>query len=512
MKPSREMEDKNKMQLPHDVSNDRKIESFLYLYFLVSIGFILSIMHFISSYTNILMQRHLDVYLDLYCCCCIALSILWMLFMLIRQQKSTTVKFMDLPKRYTRPLLIAAYVFGISCVVTDTITLWTLVGCYKTSYIQFLLCFFKVSFVIVLMLFSKKYSTASLFDASIGTFHVLATCVCLMLRTVLGNSRQLIPSSIWTSSNNCSALFTNPLIEENNSYIIAFDQEFNVIIIVIFLVIWTNIKSCTKQQSKTFDFTYEFIEDKSNTSRDTSLDTEVIHEYQPSHSSLNEAVQKEPNVDVGLVFGLTIGAILSIPYTFWWERSSFTDKKVELYIFHMIFIVSMFLATIISFVKLTNFPIPRLMGINFPVTVLLFLLLFCCTWHSWLSTLAFGAELQQPSISLYHKLAFSDHLLFSLQVIFQTCFIVKAYSYCSVVLKPKSSNIIRQCVLFLMVCNFVLWLHLIYFDLNHKEYSEIQSNFYGHRIWNIINKTTFPLCMFYRLFSSLCLFEICFLF
>ena len=503
------MEEKRHRIIQNEGFKDRKIESFLYLYFLVSIGFILSIMYFISPKTPI--QRQHGINLDIYCSFCIITSIIWMLFILMQQQKPTTVIFMDLPKRYTRPLLIAVYLFGISCLVTDTITLWTLLGCISTLYIRFVLFCLKIAFSIVLMLFLRKYSSSNLVNASIAVFHVLATCICLMLRTALGNSRPFLPQSVWTTTDNCSKLFTNPMMEEESEYLIAFDQEFYATVFVLFLVIWTNIKCYIKQQNKAMHFNYQFIDDKSNTSRDSSIETEIVEDYQHSHT-LSEAIQREPNIDVGLVFGLTIGSILSIPYTFWWERSFFTDKRIELYTFHMIFIISMLLATILSSIKLRHFPIPRLSGIAFPVTIHLFLLLFCCTWHSWFSILALAAELHQHNFNVYETLAFSDHLLFSVQVILQTYFIVKSYSYCTVVLKPKSSNIIRQCVLFLMVCNFVLWLHLIYFDLNHKDHFDLQINFYGNRLWNIINKCTYPLCMFYRLFSSLCLFEICFLF
>lgn len=501
----------SKKSTPSQREVDRKIESFLYLYLLVSIGFILSITNFLSSYTDSLIPRHIYINLDIYCCCSILFALACMIFMLVKQNTVTTVTYFHLPKRYTRPLLIATYLFGVSCIVTDSITLWTLVGCLTTLYVRFVLSSLKISFVIILMLFLRKFSSASLLNASLGLVHVLATCICLMLRTALGNSRQFVPVSMWTSVSNCSTMFTNPLIEPDVNYIIAFDQEFYLTVAVILLVIWTNVKNCAEQRRKALHFNYQFVEDRSNTSRDTSIDTEIVDDYRHSEA-LSEAVQKEPNVDVGLVFGITIGAVLSIPYTFWWEKSLFADKRVELYTFHMLFIILMLFATVLSSIKLRNFPIPRLSGIAFPITILLFLLLFCCSWHSWFSFVALASQLRRDHFDVHETLAFIDHLLFPLQVIFQTYFIFKAFSYCAVVLKPKSSNTVRQCVLFLMVCNFVLWLHLVYFDLNHKDHSQIQIEFYGIRLWNVISKTTYPLCMFYRLFSSLCLFEICFLF
>ena len=504
------MDERAQSSLHTEVGKDRKIESFLYLYFLVSIGFILSVVYFISSKNSV--RRQHDINLDIYCSLCIVASVIWMLFTLVKQQYPTTVIFMDLPKRYTRPLLIAVYLFGISCIVTDTITLWTLIGCISTLYIRFSISCLKIVFSIFLILFLRKYSSASLFNASISLFHILATCICLMLRTALGESRPLLLTSTMDDIRNCSKIFTNPILDKEGNYILAFDQEFYTTVVVLFLVIWSNVKCYTRHHhGKAMHFEYHFVTDRNNMSKDTSIETEMSDDYQPSQT-LSEAVQKEPNIDIGLVFGLTIGAILSIPYTFWWQRGLFTDKKIELYSFHLIFIVSMLLATIFPSIKLQNFPIPRLPGIAFPVTILTFLLLFCCTWHSWFSILALAAELQRRSFDIYETLAMSDHALFFLQVLLQTYLIIKSYSYCTVVLKPKSSNMIRQCVLFLMVCNFVLWIHLIYFDLNHKDQFDVQIDFYGIQIWNIISKSTYPFCMFYRLFSSICFFEICFLF
>ena len=504
------MDEKPKASLQNDVGKDRRIESFLYLYFLVSIGFILAVVYFIS--TKVSIQRQHGINLDVFCGLCIVASVIWMLFVLARQQNPTTVIFMDLPKRYTRPLLIVVYLFGISCIVTDTITLWTLVSCIATLYIQFAISCLKIVFSIVLILFLRKYSSASLLNASISLCHVLATCICLMIRTALGKTRPLVLTSMWTSTHNCTNMFTNPIMDKESNYIIAFDQEFYISVIVLCLVIWNNVKCYRKQhQTKAMYYEYQFTNDRNSISRDTSIETEVTDDYQPSQT-LSEAVQKEPNIDIGLVFGLTIGAVLSIPYTFWWEHSLFTDKKIELYSFHMLLIVSMLFATVLPSIKLQSFPIPRISGIAFPITILSFLLLFCCTLHSWFSILALVAELQRRWFDVYETLAFSDHALFFVQVLLQTYLIIKAYSYCTVVLKPKSSNVIRQCVLFLMVCNFVLWLHLIYFDLNHKDHFDLQINFYGNQLWNIINKSTYPFCMFYRLFSSICLFEICFLF
>ena len=503
-------EERPKAVLHQEVIKDRKIESFLYLYLLVSTGFILSVMYYIS--TNSFVQRQHAINLDVFCGLCIVASTIWMTCMLTRPQNPTTVTFMDLPKRYTRPLLIAAYLFGISCIVTDTMVLWILIGCITSQYVRFTLSCLKIIFSIFLILFLRKYSSASLFNASISLFHILATCICLMLRTALGNSRPLLFSSLWNSAHNCSTMFTNPLMDKENNYIIAFDQEFYATVVILCLVIWNNVKFCTQQNNrKAMHFEYQIVDDRNSLSRDTSIETEATDGYQLSQT-ISEAVQREPNIDIGLVFGLTVGAILSIPYTFWWERSLFTDKTVELYAFHIAFLASMLLATLLSSIKLQNFPTPRIPGIAFPITILSFASLFCCIWHSWFSILALLAELQRKWFGVHEALAFSDHILFFAQVLLQTYLIIKSYSHCTVVLKPKSSNIIRQCILFLMACNFVLWLHLIYFDVNHKEHFDLQVNFYGNELWNIISKSTYPFCMYYRLFSSICLFEICFLF
>ena len=498
-------------QKQHEADKDRTVESFVYLYFLVSVGFIMSVMYFVSPQMPAYPKHQHEINLDIFCAFCIFISILWMSFMLLRQQTSSVVQFTDFPKRYTRPLLIAIYLFGISCIVTDTITLWILIGCIKTMYFRFALTSLKLLFSIFLMLFLRKYSSAVLFGVNIPVFHVLGTCICLMLRTALGNSRPLLPKTFWVESSECGNLFINPAMADEDQYIIAFDQEFYITVIVVLLIIWTNIKPCPKPPTKPLHFTYHVIDEQVDLSLDTSLETEPSRDYNHSQS-ISEAIQKEPNIDMGLVFGLTIGAILSIPYTFWWEKSFLTDKRIELFSFHLMFIISMLLATLLSSIKLRNFPIPRISGISFPVTVLLFVLLFCCTWYSWFSILASGIEMKREHFTRLVTLAFSDHCLFFVQVVFQGYLIVKAYSYCQVVLKPNSSNTVRQCILFLMVCNFVLWIHVVYFDLNHKDKTELQISFYGGKLWNMISKSTYPLCMYYRLFSSLCLFEICFLF
>ena len=505
-----EISPKSQSHFSNDVGKDRTIESMVYLYFLVSVGFILSVMYFISPQlpAKSARQRH-EICLDLFCSLSMLLSIVWMCTILLKQQKSSLVIFMDLPKRYVRPLLIVVYLFGISCIVTDTITIWILIGCIKTLYFRFALTALKLVFSIVLMMFLRKYAAANIINVSVQIFHVLGTCVCLMLRTCLANSRTLLPSSPWIMASNCTNVLINPIMNGEDEYIIAFDQEFYITVAILLLIIWTNVKKTPRSRSKPLRFNYQLGEEQHDISMETTTETEMSQE---KFHSITSAVQKEPHMDAGLVFGLTIGAILSIPYTFWWEKNFLTDKKIELFAFHLIFIVSMIIATMLCTLKLKQFPIPQVPGISFPVTVLLFILLFCCTWYSWFSILALINEMQRHQFTDYVNLAFCDHCLFFAQVVMQTHLILKAYSYCQVVLKPRSSNIVRQCILYLLVCNFVLWIHLVYFDLNHNDKTELQVSFYGEKLWRIVSKSTYPLCMYYRLFSSLCLFEVCFLF
>eukprot|EP00794_Sanderia_malayensis_P007653 gene7653-8493_t len=292
------------------------VESFVYFYFLVSIGFIMAIMYFISPTIKSDNQLHHEVNMEVFCSLCIILSIVWMSYCLCRQQTPSVVQFTDFPKRYCRPLLVCVYLFGLTCIVTDAITIWILLGCLKMQYIKFILSFLKLFFTISLVIFLKKYSTAVLYNVKVQLFHVIGTCICLMLRTALGRSRPLLPKSFWIASTECMDGFINPALTDDEQYIIAFDQELYVTVIVMLLIIWTNSKAnpITQANKKPLHFIYQ-ADQPNIESLNSSTQSELSKELSSSEI-LSEAVQKEPNVDMGLVFGLTIGGILSIPYTF----------------------------------------------------------------------------------------------------------------------------------------------------------------------------------------------------
>ena len=491
-------------------STDEQIGSLIYLYFIVSIGLILSIKTFIIPKSQQQREKQFIAYVDVFCILCMVVSLIWMTFAFCKKQNDNFVQFMDFPKRYHRPLLVAIYVFGVCCLVTDILTIWVLLKCIHDYPVTLVYSSIKLLFILYSIAFFKKFCSSVLFGARLPLLHILGTYVCLMIRTVLIKSRPILPTRSNMQKMTCDIMLLNPVFNSNINYIISFDQEFFVTAIVIVLVIWTNVKDLVDATSGK-KISGPFLQ-AGNKDGNISMDSDM-----PSNISgifpLSKTVPKEPSIDMGLLIGLVLGGILSMPYTFLWEETFIFDKNTELFVYHLSFLGLMFITTAIAFIKMRYLStVPRIKGVAFPSTILLFFLIFCCLWHSCFSTLAAVTEMRTRNYNKNTVLTCADHFLFFIQTILQTCFIVKAYCCCEVALKPKSSNCVKQCALFLMVCNFVLWIHMVYFDLNHQVKTELQETFYGVKLWRVINKTTFPLCMYFRLFSSLCLFEICFLF
>ena len=76
------------------------------------------------------------------------------------------------------------------------------------------------------------------------------------------------------------------------------------------------------------------------------------------------------------------------------------------------------------------------------------------------------------------------------------------------VVKPLTTSFPSlQVVTFLLICNLTMW--IIYsFEVDKVEDSPIQPQFFGHFSWTLIQRTTLPLCIFFRFHSTVILADI----
>ena len=478
---------------------DITIVSFVYLYLIVSFGLVLGVTSY-ARRSKIIQDRSKMPMLDIYCLGCMVISCAMMLTNFFRKRVPNFVQFIKFPRRYYRPFVVALYFFGTVSLVFDVLTIVVTVTCAYAHILSWIYTFIKMLFTLLTIIFINKFATASFNEsltAKLSLIHVIATYFCILIRIPLSNSRPRIPESHWFTNVACDRIFTNPTKHGGGPYIISYDSEFILTAMVFTLMIWLNMENCDASRPS---------------SSSTSMQPQIYALEEYHLQGEYPSTPREPNIDVGLIVGLTFGAILSLPYTFMWQNTIMTDKQLELFVYHLGFVGLMLSASALALVKISKNQMAFLSGINFPCTLMIFFLFFFCCCYAAFSILAATSELIVRKHDQLSSLMFANEVATFIESITQTFLIAKFYICFPSSTSKNHGNVVKQCSLFLMVCNLVQWIHMVYFDLSHRDKTELQEAFYGRHIWRTISKTTYPFCMYYRLFSTFCLFEISFMF
>ncbi|CAB0020517.1 unnamed protein product [Nesidiocoris tenuis] len=95
-----------------------------------------------------------------------------------------------------------------------------------------------------------------------------------------------------------------------------------------------------------------------------------------------------------------------------------------------------------------------------------------------------------------------------LQVLIQTPFIIDGLRRCSNTKSLRKEKPGRELLTFLIVCNVTMWITETFEIKSHSDLSDPRSHYYGQFLWACITHLTFPLTMFYRFHSSVCMVDI----
>uniref|UniRef100_A0A0K8TBB5 Otopetrin-3 n=1 Tax=Lygus hesperus TaxID=30085 RepID=A0A0K8TBB5_LYGHE len=95
-----------------------------------------------------------------------------------------------------------------------------------------------------------------------------------------------------------------------------------------------------------------------------------------------------------------------------------------------------------------------------------------------------------------------------LQVLVQTPFIIDGLRRCSNSKSLRGKKPGRELLTFLIVCNVTMWITETFEIKSHSDLSDPRSTYYGQFLWSSITHLTFPLTMFYRFHSSVCMVDI----
>ncbi|KAG5667274.1 hypothetical protein PVAND_015261 [Polypedilum vanderplanki] len=93
------------------------------------------------------------------------------------------------------------------------------------------------------------------------------------------------------------------------------------------------------------------------------------------------------------------------------------------------------------------------------------------------------------------------------QILIQTPWIIDALRRCSNTKETRRIKPGKALVTFLTIANVALWIYYT-FSVKSPEIIDERYEFYGDRLWSILNHLSLPLIMFYRFHSSVCLVDI----
>lgn len=99
------------------------------------------------------------------------------------------------------------------------------------------------------------------------------------------------------------------------------------------------------------------------------------------------------------------------------------------------------------------------------------------------------------------------NLFMILQSTMQVLFIVAGTKLISANETQEQRKRGREYVMFLILCNFALWL-MNTFETQQPEHNPVQMDFYGPLAWSVLTHITVPLSIYFRFHSSVCLINI----
>lgn len=99
------------------------------------------------------------------------------------------------------------------------------------------------------------------------------------------------------------------------------------------------------------------------------------------------------------------------------------------------------------------------------------------------------------------------NLFMILQSTMQVLFIVAGTKLISANELQEQRKRGREYVMFLILCNFALWL-MNTFETQQPEHNPVQMDFYGPLAWSVLTHITVPLSIYFRFHSSVCLINI----
>ncbi|XP_031571479.1 proton channel OTOP2-like isoform X2 [Actinia tenebrosa] len=110
------------------------------------------------------------------------------------------------------------------------------------------------------------------------------------------------------------------------------------------------------------------------------------------------------------------------------------------------------------------------------------------------------------------RVSLADYVCALIQFTLQAFFIVRALRRCSLVWPSKgkisSALVVRRCSAFLSIANIGMWV-MDTFQLKNISIAEVPEILaYTKKTWLILSHVAFPLCIFFRLHSVFCCFEI----
>lgn len=489
----------------------------MYLCCLTTIGVALNVSIWLQdhfSMSNVVTHDHINGFLMT----CILPSFTWMFYCALRDPGKSKVEFLHSSVFYHDPFMCGVYIFG-----TGSLLLYTLQIIHyseaMTDIFSLLFTIFNAVFAVTQMAFLRKYAMASFQDDSVirmALLHILSTNAILFFHTLLIDSTQQSVrhfKQLEVKKRHHSSDMAK-LLNLLRPYLYPFLVEFSLSSIGVVYGMWSRLRELEPKPDDIYidDELAEInamdsglLDGEKFIDNINSLDPQSPFPSSKIRRSMSNVIIQQSKCDIikrcvglGLLFGLLMAVfVLSVI-----GITAFRPSKLTVKMFYVTEVVVLILMSVSCWMILKGLLSQTYCWFDYgPLDTMLFLSLTSVLFRE---GFAFTSSMAQINISVLPRYTLVLSSVEILQCMLQTSTIIRALRFRT----GYTSSLVREASMFLMICNVVVWIESCFMDPKTPFLSVVQHKFYGKGTWDTIFLLTYPLQIFFRFHSTICLYNV----
>lgn len=496
---------------PNSSRRDGRTFSLLYLISLTTIGVVLNLSRWIQSESQSRMNIVTNDQISGFLMTCIVPSLIWMMYYTVKTPTKATVEFLDSSVCHQEFFICGVYIFGggsiLLCVLQISFFCQT-----RTEIISLILAILCVLFIIVQMIFLRKYSKASFQDDSFirtALFHLLSTNVMFLCHRLpfhdIPKNRVASLSSIANMLNHCYPYLYPFLVQFPLSSLGAIfrllcdlkelDPKPDDIYIDDELTDINTVNSPILEKGENIFQLEQYV-------KKSASPFNVLESPRTIHGSVLIQQSRFDTMKRCLGLGFLLCLILSSFFLAVIIITSVQKSPFTVSIFYIAKIVYLLSACISCWLILKGLLSQKNVWFDFSAPD--FMLFFSVTAVLFYEGFTLMASIAQIHISILPKYVFTLSFVDIIQCLLQTSTVARALRFRN----GYQGGLVREASLFLMFCNIILWLQRSFLFLQTPFLSLVQDKFYSEASWNIISFLTYPCNLFFRFHSAVCLYNV----